>query len=177
MQIWHPFFILVFLSKIASTETILGLTEKEIFEIEVMDYSKKEDRGKMIEMIFGKNKNKIGFERLRLAVYVIILNEEYEHAIVLKHKQEVGGSLKKEEEDSLVNIFVADHYLQDMTNGRKKFGRKEFEEIVDQEKYLKYLHGNKDEMLRRAKDEVFTHPIALDETDIYEDDDFYDNDL
>lgn len=174
MQIWQCFFILVTLTGWILTTEEVFLTERELFEIDLLDPSKQEHREKIISTLLNKNKNKIGIKGIQLLAYKFLLEEDYDHVQTLKKKQSEGKGMKKGDEEILVNVFIVDHYLQDTLKGKLEFERGDIGEILDKEKFLNYTHLNVGEFLAKAKKEVLEHPIAIDESEFYDD---FDDDL
>lgn len=144
------------------------LTEREMFEIEILDSENPADRRNAITVAFRK-RGTIKMETLEVIAYKLLIDENVDHVAKLKSKQKKGKEMSKEEEDSLVNIYMVDHYLEEIVGKRTEFGRDFVEGVLAQGKFIQYVHGSADNMLFKVRDEVLRHPIAFDEMDFYQD--------
>lgn len=142
-------------------------TEREAFEIEILDSENPKDKKKVYDIVF-KNRAKIEMGVLELVAYKFLIDENLDRVEALKSKQEKGKEMNKQEEDVMVNIYMVDHYLEEIVESRQKYDRDFVEGILMRSKFMEYLHSTTEDMLFKVRDEVMRHPIAFDEMDFYQ---------
>lgn len=139
------------------------LTEKEQFEIEIMDNNSPEDRVEMIELVFSKNNQKsICRNRMRLLLYKIYLDKSLENIDEIHAKQKKGKFMTEKEEDILVMVHLLEKYLDTVKNQGRRFSRRLALNLLRKERFNKFFIENHDAILKELNDEVFKNPFVLD---------------
>lgn len=139
------------------------LTEKQLFEIEILDHTDPSESKKILDIVFNSHKSrKISKKKMLVLLYKYFLDTSYERIEAIKQRQDEGGHMSEEEEDILVSVHLLENYIDTVISEQNSLGRKIANELLSKDNFSKFTQKNHQKILRKLNDDIFNDPFALD---------------